>query len=309
MQQVQFTPGLQNNSSFYLRKLSNYNFCVSNSNGDPATMFLWSEIEGSRGSNEISSCIYKYITERYSKNGRAQRLIIWFDRCVGQNNNTIVLSTLMKLVRQSYFKEVVQKFFVTGHSFNDCDRKFGLIEKKKRNQILLVPSDIEALISDACPTNPFTPIRVKQEEILDFKTHSKYIRHTSSFRVTQHLFFRYSINSPNTLFSKRSHRLPEPEQCHALRISLSFNLMPGCAYTGILKIDSKKLKDIKKLTDFLHGEAFAYFTALILDQEVPAPSTALDNTDESGPTPTPNSIQTADLQEYEEIRAFESGFR
>ena len=148
LQQVLFTPGVQNNSSFYLRKLSNYNLCITNANDGSSTMNLWNEVQGNRGSNEVSSIIYKYVTGRFARDGLNRKLVIWFDRCVGQNNNTIVLSLMMKLVRQGYFSTMEQRFFVTGHSFNDCDRKFGMIEKKKRKTTLEIPSDIVNLVEE-----------------------------------------------------------------------------------------------------------------------------------------------------------------
>jgi len=163
MQQVQFTPNVQSSSSFYLRKLSNYNTCICDANDETSSMLLWTEVEGSRGSNENASSIYKYVTEHYQRNGPAKQLTAWFDRCVGQNNNTIVLSMLMKLVRQGFFKQFTQKVFVTGHTFNDSDRKFGLIEKQNKSRTLQLPSEIETIIRDSCVNNPFVPIRMRQD--------------------------------------------------------------------------------------------------------------------------------------------------
>jgi len=95
-----------------------------------------------------------------------------------------------------------------------------------------------------------------------------------------------------------------------LHIGIEFNQSPGRAYSGPLKIDTKKLKDIRKLTEFLHGKAYAFYIALNLEQEeIAAAASAQDDSDDGGPAPTPNSIQTADRREYEEIRAFEAGFR
>jgi hypothetical protein len=53
---------------------------------------------------------------------------------------------------------------------------------------------------------------------------------------------------------------------YPMRISLEFNQVPNRAYSGPLKLDSKKLADLSKLVDFLEGEPFAFYTGLIAEQ-------------------------------------------
>ena len=66
LQQVMFTPQLRNSSSFYMRKLSNYNFGIHDSSLDSSTMHIWNETIAQRGANEICSCLYDYIHANYS---------------------------------------------------------------------------------------------------------------------------------------------------------------------------------------------------------------------------------------------------
>jgi len=119
-----------------------------------------------------------------------------------------------------------QKFFTTGHSFNDCDRKFGMIEKKKRATTLVIPADIQDLIRESSLAIPFTPVAIQQADILDHKTHAKNIRYPSGFRITQHLYYMYSKDNPEHLFSKNSHDNNEPVRAHLLRINSQFNQLP-----------------------------------------------------------------------------------
>jgi len=61
-------------------------------------MHLWDETLAHRGANEIASCIFNYVTSNYLQLVGRQKwgLILWTDRCVGQNNNRNLLFALMK---------------------------------------------------------------------------------------------------------------------------------------------------------------------------------------------------------------------
>lgn len=136
LQQVLFCPNLTHSSIFYQRQLSNYNFAIHDMGSNDVTMCLWHECQAKRGSTEIASCILKYVVDRFTimQPGEQRKLIIWSDRCVGQNNNWRVLNLYALLVQSRYFSEINQKFLCSGHSFLPCDRDFALIEKKKKIQ-------------------------------------------------------------------------------------------------------------------------------------------------------------------------------
>ncbi|XP_051158212.1 uncharacterized protein LOC127279729 [Leptopilina boulardi] len=131
LQQVMYLPMLTHSSIFYQRQLSCYNFAVHNPSTKHAQMFLWHEGIAKRGALEISSCILQYIKQNYQKlNENEERtLIIWSDRCVGQNNNWTTISLLFYLIHERYFTSAEQKFLVSGHSFLPCDRDFALIQR------------------------------------------------------------------------------------------------------------------------------------------------------------------------------------
>ena len=135
LQQVIFTPNLTHSDVYYQRQFSNYNFCIHNMGKNEATMCIWNESTGKRGAAEIVSCILQYIENNFVKlqPHEVRTLIIWSDRCVGQNNNWKMIALCHYLIALQYFTEVNQKFLVTGHSFLPCDRDFALIEKIKKN--------------------------------------------------------------------------------------------------------------------------------------------------------------------------------
>lgn len=186
LQQVFFCPELTNRSNFYMKKLSNYNLAIHNSHQNNAEMLLWNKTLARRVSSEVSSCLYDYCTTKYTQleEGQDRELTVWLDRWVGQNNNFFLLFCLVTLVRSKIFTKVNQKFFVTGHSFNDCDRDLGPIEKKHSKHPVIGPQDLEEIIGNARIENCFDVKWIKQQNFKDFKYQSSLIRRPNSFKVT-----------------------------------------------------------------------------------------------------------------------------
>lgn len=62
-----------------------------------------------------------------------KHIILYGDACVGQNKNIKVTLMLKKILSESqHVNDITQKKYASGHSYNSCDRCFGLIEKQKR---------------------------------------------------------------------------------------------------------------------------------------------------------------------------------
>lgn len=64
-----------------------------------------------------------------------QNIVFRSDACGGQNRNIKMALMLKKFLSMSHHPELTsieQNFYVSGHSYNRCDRSFGLIEKQKQ---------------------------------------------------------------------------------------------------------------------------------------------------------------------------------
>ncbi|KAF6207360.1 hypothetical protein GE061_018601 [Apolygus lucorum] len=169
LQQVLFASTLHHSDVFYQRQLSCYNLAIHNMGTGRASMHLWYEVLAGRGASEISSCLMKYIELNFRPlaDDEERKLIIWSDRCVGQNNNWTLLNTCCYLVQSRYFSEANQKFLVSGHSCLPCDRDFALIEKKKKTSKVYVPSQWKYVIADAKVNEPFSIVEMRQEDFKD----------------------------------------------------------------------------------------------------------------------------------------------
>lgn len=212
LQQVLLTPNLTHSDMYYQRQLSNYNFCIHNMGENIGYMYLWHEQIGKRGSAEIASCILKYIVENYNPlhPGEMKKLIIWSDRCVGQNNNWTILSLYAYLIKLNYFTEINQKFLTSGHSFLPCDRDFAIIEKKKRTSKLYTHKDVVKMIQTAKSENPFRPYEMKLEDFKNFSDITNLINKNPQCKITKSRWIQLSADDPNTIRIRNSHCLEEP---------------------------------------------------------------------------------------------------
>lgn len=123
-------PKLSTSVAYYKRNLYVYDFGVHVFNDNKAYMYVWPETEGSRGAQEISSCLSKHLTI-HGKN--AKHVIMYSDSCGGQNRNIKVVLSLMKyLQNENVNTETIDlKFLVPGHSYLPNDSDFSFIEKKQ----------------------------------------------------------------------------------------------------------------------------------------------------------------------------------
>lgn len=155
LQKTLETPSLSTSEFYYKRKLWTYNLCIYDEVHRTAFMYVWSENIASRGAQEIGSALKYHIENNIHEN--TKHMVLYSDACVSQNKNIKLTLLLKKILSNSRNLETItQKFFVSGHSYNSCDRCFGLIEKQKRvtSEIFAVEHWVE-LISRAKKNEPF----------------------------------------------------------------------------------------------------------------------------------------------------------
>lgn len=154
LEKVFETPKLSTNSAYYKRYLSTYNLCIHDETHNRSYMYIWHEGIASRGPGEISSCLLYHFTHFLPK--ECHHLILYSDSCGGQNRNikmSVILSHFLE--NSQHLQSITQHFFRSGHSYNVCDRKFGLIEKKRKQVTnIYVPSQWKDLIASAKITLP-----------------------------------------------------------------------------------------------------------------------------------------------------------
>lgn len=150
-------PSISTSEAYYKRQMWCYNLCIYDEVREKAYMYVWDESVGSRGSQEIGSCLYKHFLKYISHD--TKRIILYSDSCGGQNRNikiTMMLKHFLANVwKHKCLEAIEQIFYVSGHSYNSCDRSFALIEKqRKMTENVLVPQHWFNIISQAKKKKP-----------------------------------------------------------------------------------------------------------------------------------------------------------
>ena len=117
---------------YYKRKLCCYNLTIyEQAPPNEAYCYLWSEVNGKRGSNEIGSCLFNYLKRLPN---HISEISMFSDTCGGQNRNQNVCAILLHAVRTIDHIDVIeQKFLEKGHSYMECDSMHSAIERAKKN--------------------------------------------------------------------------------------------------------------------------------------------------------------------------------
>lgn len=154
LQRTLETPSLSTNVAYYKRVLWTYNLCVYDEIHKIAYMYIWSENVASRGAQEIGSALIYHFEHHVPST--TKHIILYSDSCGGQNRNIKITLMLKKfLCNNTSISKIEQKYFVSGHSYNSCDRCFGLIDKQKKyTKDIFCPQHWVNLIKQAKKSDP-----------------------------------------------------------------------------------------------------------------------------------------------------------
>lgn len=198
LQKMLPTPVLTCTKAYYSRQLWTYNFCVHDIGTGDAYMFLWHEGQASRGCEEIGSCLLQYIN---TLPRTVTHLTLFSDNCGGQNKSHFTVKFWLYVVNKTHIKTVDHKFLLPGHSYNHCDRNFGMIENTKRNSKrgVFVPNDWSDIIAQS--NKKFLVKNMKDDEFLSLDgIQPLFVKSVKGIREMQWL--QYRKNEPWTLFYK-----------------------------------------------------------------------------------------------------------
>lgn len=171
LQQVLLVPSdPTNNALFYKRRLATYNFTVYNVVTREGDCFMWSEIQGKRGSCEIASCVFKFLK---SLPVATTEVTFFSDRCGGQNLNKFMAAMCTLAVQEIKNIDVINlKFLVVGHSEMECDSIHAAISREfRRVGKALWPEDWRNITRSARRKGdkPYVVHDIGMNEIYDFK--------------------------------------------------------------------------------------------------------------------------------------------
>ncbi|KAK5642408.1 hypothetical protein RI129_008575 [Pyrocoelia pectoralis] len=242
---------------FYKRKLAVFNLTVYEVASKQGYAFLWDETNGHRGSNEIATCVFKFIS---SLPRETKQLRLYSDLCPGQNKNAIIACMLQYSLSKHDGLEIIQmNFLEPGHTHMECDSMHSTIEKASEYAKIYVPNDWENVLRLAKKKgSPYKVNRITYKEFLNFKSY-KELKMPNVHKATDltNLNWKnvkcllFKKETPNLMFVKCEYWDEFKEIQTNLRrgrkSSTASTLGPQTIYTSKIPINQKKYKDLMEL--------------------------------------------------------------
>lgn len=133
MQKTHPLPKIPTNIAYYKRQLNLYNLGIYIGSSKRSIFNLWLENEGGKGTQEVGSCLRKYILSNIKS--PVTDLILWADSCGGQNRSIkLVLMLIHTMQHHTSLQSITLRFLLSGHSFLPNDANFGVIESQLKTQ-------------------------------------------------------------------------------------------------------------------------------------------------------------------------------
>ena len=268
LQQTLPCPRLRVSVAYYKRKVWLYNFCVYDLNKAKANMFLWDETQAERGSDEIASCIIKWMDAELAAGSSFKRLRIFADNCAGQNKNKFIMMLALRLVHSGLLERFEMIFMVPGHSYLPCDRAFGHIEKRlKKKKSVYCPDDYARIIQKAV-TKENVIFRMQREDLYNVKFLEDYctVRHKPGISAARQLVVDSSYKEGYVI--RNHYNVDHEDYPIGCESDVKVSFMPGrgpydaskfdlsrgdlpLKYPIGVKLDTEKLTDLKSMKIYL----------------------------------------------------------
>jgi hypothetical protein len=280
---------------YYLRKLSTYNSTVVEAAGNnlTATCYVWNEVEGKRGANEVASCVRQFILKIKEEKPEVEEIRIWADNCFGQNKNKYMFAMLLMLAHKLRVT-IKMRFLETGHTMMESDCVHGHIEDAARNKSVYTSEQWYHIMEHEALTKAQTKYKVfrMQGKILNFHPladkYQKWSQKGINWKKVREIVFDPTksqgvVSVRDSLASDAP--IKEIDVTRGVvgrpRIFANFPLLP--AYSGPLQINKNKLKDLATLCKkFIipeeHHDFYKSLPGIPLEGGAP-PVTAAENDD------------------------------
>lgn len=219
----------------YKRKISLYNFTIYDLSTKEGFCHVWDETKGKRGSDEIGSCLLRFIKIKIAEG--VNDFKFYSDNCSGQNKNQFLYSMLAKIA-VDYQVKITQRYLVKGHTETAGDSIHSTIDRAIKNKEIFT-EDQYCQIFRTCKTQtPYYEVhQMSQDEIFDLKPFScqSFWAKMKILQISEIVFNRnktieckYSFDSEAKIY---------PAQYNDSNFTKS--------YSGKLKLDKEKKKDIE----------------------------------------------------------------
>ncbi|XP_069363387.1 ankyrin repeat domain-containing protein 12-like [Maniola hyperantus] len=247
LQKVLNTPHGENMMLYYSRKVAVYNLTFYESGTRNGFCYTWSENNGKRGANEISSILEKYINN-VDLRGTVKHLLLYCDSCPGQNKNKIVLTCLNEILKKCNTLLSIQiNYLLPGHTYMPVDSMHSVIDKSLRGIIVWAPSQWSTIFTMSRKSP--RPYEVEVLNYADFNkwdtVAEKYFKGNLTGKISNLRTVTFKKSVANMAFVKCS--MNPDAQTEEIEIVKKNNLQLKSCYKAMLPICKKKYTDLNKL--------------------------------------------------------------
>lgn len=267
LQRTLETPSLSTNVAYYRRQLWTFNLCIYDEVDEKGYMYMWSENVASRGANEIVSCLIKHMKNYLPES--TENIILYSDSCGGQNRNIKMTMILKKILTNLVnVNTITQNFFISGHSYNSCDRCFGIIDKqRKTTEDIFLPIHWENIVRAAKKRDPkFEVVHMtandfySSQKLLDLIVNRKISCENEKINWHKIEFIKNIKHKPFTIFIKQFQTDYEMQvNLHKKDVLQHMFVNVELENTKEGEISKEKYEDLISLLSYIPSKYHEYF--------------------------------------------------
>ncbi|XP_077967084.1 uncharacterized protein LOC144420984 [Styela clava] len=179
LQKTLLCPHGQVSFFYYTQRLKNFNFTVTDIQSMQTSCYLWNEVEGRKGSCEIATAVFRYLS---SLTTTVKTVQLFCDRCSGQNNNRAMIVMLLYAMEELHFDEIALNFLITGHSQNENDTAHSVIERAVRKVNIYTTDQWKTAISMAFKKTKPEITLLKHGDFVNFKSASDFPKYAGIWK-------------------------------------------------------------------------------------------------------------------------------
>lgn len=185
LQKTHPLPKIPTSVAYYKRQLNFYNLGIHIGSSGRGIFNVWTEVTAGRGTQEVGSCLLKYINDNVKAPTKELRL--WSDSCGGQNRSIkLVLLLLHCLLNHPSLEVIKMRFLLSGHSFLPNDSEFGDVESALKIQERLYTDDDYIKIMERCRRKKkFVVVRYTKEHFVSVENIMKSITNRKTDETKQ----------------------------------------------------------------------------------------------------------------------------
>ncbi|KAL4704357.1 hypothetical protein ACJJTC_010742 [Scirpophaga incertulas] len=209
---------------YYSRKYAVYNLTFYESVTQNVFCVTWGETDAQRGSNEIATCLTKYL-ENVDSRG-IKNVILYCDSCSGHNKNKNVLAAINYFLRFSKHIEVVQvNYLLPGHTYMPVDSVHSIMEREVKRLIVWSPSQWSTFFESARKQpRPYTVIVLDHSDSLNYDDYAAelFTKDTLKNIMTKNLRIE-TLKKKNTNKIVMKYSMKEHAECYEVKLELPSN--------------------------------------------------------------------------------------